>query len=1150
MRKGIISELFAALLAGILWLGLAMPAYAQPANSPWPMFCHDPQHTGRSPYKGPEKPKLEWSYQTKGEIHSSPAIGPNGTVYVGSNDYSLYAINPDGSFKWKYQTGSKVRSSPAVGFDGTVYVGSDDKYFYAINPDGSLKWKYQTGGYGIYSSPVIGSDGTIYVGSSDKYVYALSPNGFLKWKYDGKGRCGSPTIGADGAVWVAGGSYLHAINPNGSYKMAYKAGGPFSPPAIGSNGVVYVGSYEEKQYTNKMYLRIINPRGSVLQRDETWVKFKSSPAIGSDGTIYVASFDNYLYAINPDGSLKWKSKTGKAIYSSPAIGQDGIVHVASSDGKLYAISRDGSLKWSFTVGGSFGDSSPAIDSNGTIYVGSRDGKLYAIGADTPQDRTLVQSGRIYWLQNGKLYWVNPFALEEQRKAGLTGWSKINRYPLSVFDPSKYPKGPVLVTKEQSSSASSTGLLIKGKGDTAVYLIWEGTRRSIKTDEAMRWLGANYWPDVIEVASSIRDYFSAGPDIHAIGAGSPSQDIKDRFINAYGRHEDTSVSGFPGSVSSYLGFPSSAVRRWSKGYIQDFRASNGEESAIMQPDGVDNAYAVYGDIWTTYAQMGGPTSWLGFPVSDVYINASGHAQSDFEGGYITTLDGINYQAFHMKMEGENSSASISVDLELKRVVKAGNQQNTVLYGVQPNTTVLLSLYTKNVSNLIGYTVAVKYDSNFVIYDSGSFSNLALGELNGLIQWSPSTVGPIPSPTDPQSIGMGAEILVNPPGADEAVDGSGHLLGILQFTTKRDFQAGDQAAFWIDGITYRGVDRVTCDVRGNLDLTKALAVIKGGLLSDFNKDGQVWLEDFILFVGKFGFKQGDAGFDPIYDLDRDGRVWTSDFSIFVSQFGKTSGAAKVVAVSSTAGRNQNAKLILLAHKRTTSLSPEGTELTVDIYLKDAAELRGYGIIANYDPEVLEFLGATPDNKAGQRNLLNSRDGSTPLFLAVPNQKKPGQVWIANALADSKVVDGSGLLAEVCLRVIGNSCDSLSPLSLAAVELFDGQLHRSLLSAEMPLKFVPDDYALGQNWPNPFNALTNIHYQLPERRFVSLKIYNSLGQLVRMLVEGEKPAGHYSVQWDGKDSSGRDVASGIYLYRLQVRTGHGREDFTQTRRMILLR
>jgi outer membrane protein assembly factor BamB len=82
------------------------------------------------------------------------------------------AVNPDGSEKWKFVTNDFVDSSPAIGADGTVYVGSADNNLYVVNPDGSQKWKFPTGD-DVYSSPAVGSDGTIYVGSLDGNLYAV-----------------------------------------------------------------------------------------------------------------------------------------------------------------------------------------------------------------------------------------------------------------------------------------------------------------------------------------------------------------------------------------------------------------------------------------------------------------------------------------------------------------------------------------------------------------------------------------------------------------------------------------------------------------------------------------------------------------------------------------------------------------------------------------------------------------------------------------------------------------------------------------------------------------------------------------------------------------------------------------------------------------
>lgn len=144
----------------------------------------------------------KWAFMTKSEVASSPAVGPDGTVYVGSDDNHLYAVSADGTQKWAFKTGGSVISSPVIGPDGTIYVGSGDGTIYAVNQDGSLKWTFQTGDV-VYSSPLVGPDGTIYVASWDRYVYAIDPNGTQKWAFEtGNGVFSSPAMGPDGAIYI------------------------------------------------------------------------------------------------------------------------------------------------------------------------------------------------------------------------------------------------------------------------------------------------------------------------------------------------------------------------------------------------------------------------------------------------------------------------------------------------------------------------------------------------------------------------------------------------------------------------------------------------------------------------------------------------------------------------------------------------------------------------------------------------------------------------------------------------------------------------------------------------------------------------------------------------------------------------------------
>ena len=319
---------------------------------------------------------LLWTFSTGGAVSSSPAVGGDGTIYVGSDDSNLYAVNPDGSQRWAFPTGGSVQSSPALGADGTVYVGSDDFNLYAVNPDGTQQWTFPTANF-ARSSPAIGADGTIYVGSDDSNLYAVNPDGSQSWAFPTGGSVqSSPALGADGTVYVGSDDFnLYAVNPDGSQKWSFPTGDKISSsPAIGVDGSIYVGSWDNNLYA-------INPDGTQQWAFSTGDDVLSSPSVGPDGAIYVGSNDTNLYATNPDGSSRWTFPTGGLFASAPAIASDGSIYVGTSDTNLYAINSNGTQRWVVpTQGGVV--SSPAIAADGTVYAGSNDSDLYAINSQT------------------------------------------------------------------------------------------------------------------------------------------------------------------------------------------------------------------------------------------------------------------------------------------------------------------------------------------------------------------------------------------------------------------------------------------------------------------------------------------------------------------------------------------------------------------------------------------------------------------------------------------------------------------------------------------------------------------------------------------------------------------------------------------------
>jgi hypothetical protein len=121
-------------------------------------------------------------------------------------------------------------------------------------------------------------------------------------------------------------------------------------------------------------------------------------------------------------------------------------------------------------------------------------------------------------------------------------------------------------------------------------------------------------------------------------------------------------------------------------------------------------------------------------------------------------------------------------------------------------------------------------------------------------------------------------------------------------------------------------------------------------------------------------------------------------------------------------------------------------------------------------------------------------------------------------------------------------LTPAALEFLKALD-----SYLSAEDYDRFMamvketltPAEYRLAQNYPNPFNPLTMIEYSVPNVSKVRVEVFNVLGQVVKVLVDGQQEPGNYTVRWDGTE-----VASGVYFYRMSA------DNFTATKRMVLMK
>ena len=266
----------------------------------WPQFRNGPLHRGDNTTENVLSPStvpgidLDWSYTTGGPVDSSPAVA-GGTVYIGSGDGNVYALNAaTGALDWSYTTGGPVDSSPAVA-SGTVYVVSEDGNVYALSAAaGALDWSYATGGPGD-SSPAV-ADGLVYIGTSE-HVDALSAaTGAAAWTYD----------------------------------LSFSAS--LSCAAV-ANGVVYIGDNEQNMYALKA------ATGAVAW-DATSAGGRSSPAV-ANGLVYITAGQDVEALNAATGAVDWAYNAGIFNSSSSPAVANGVVYIGSSDGSVYAFGQSG-----------------------------------------------------------------------------------------------------------------------------------------------------------------------------------------------------------------------------------------------------------------------------------------------------------------------------------------------------------------------------------------------------------------------------------------------------------------------------------------------------------------------------------------------------------------------------------------------------------------------------------------------------------------------------------------------------------------------------------------------------------------------------------------------------------------------------------------
>jgi len=356
-------------------------------------------------------PKPEWKIKTNGKIIGSASYS-DGTIYLGSNSGTLYALNAqNGTVKWKFNATGKWISRPLIQ-GNMLYQLNGNGVFYAINKDdGAVKWTFKTGGehpmkrmsgnksyddlWDYYLSGASYDNNTIYFGSSDGNIYALDSNqGILKWKFKTEGEIHATPVIKDSVVFAGSmdGNIYALKSTNGSLLWKFNTIGAryFPKGAIQRSPIFHQGTLLFGSRDFNLYAIDIKTGHGLWNYKDPGGWIIATPSV-YNGHVYVGTSDSHrFYSFSAkNGTLNWETSLNMRVYGS-AVFDHSRVYFGCFNGFLYGLNvQDGTIEWKFQTDGSIRNYHTVYDKGGNFKKGF---KLYGSTlTETKNSEAKIQS---------------------------------------------------------------------------------------------------------------------------------------------------------------------------------------------------------------------------------------------------------------------------------------------------------------------------------------------------------------------------------------------------------------------------------------------------------------------------------------------------------------------------------------------------------------------------------------------------------------------------------------------------------------------------------------------------------------------------------------------------------------------------------------
>jgi outer membrane protein assembly factor BamB len=282
-----------------------------------------------------ENGQEKWRFKTNDILMSKPCVA-NDTVYFGSFDGNLYALDLEGGERWRFPVSSKINSAIKHA-EGRLFFGTEDGKFYCVSTEGKPLWSFATNG-SIVENGAVG-DNVIVFGSWDMNIYALDFDGRLLWKFSTKSEVNIDPAISDGVAYAGSSDKnVYALElSTGKELWRFRNNGPIRGITISGDTILFTS------YTNKL---VALDKTGLLKWEFKMDSYMVEPPVVHDGVIYAGSTDNNLYALDMDGKMLWKFPTKHYVVNTPVIWKNRAIF-GSNDCNVYCVDLDGKLVWKF-----------------------------------------------------------------------------------------------------------------------------------------------------------------------------------------------------------------------------------------------------------------------------------------------------------------------------------------------------------------------------------------------------------------------------------------------------------------------------------------------------------------------------------------------------------------------------------------------------------------------------------------------------------------------------------------------------------------------------------------------------------------------------------------------------------------------------------